>query len=270
MAGMLDGLRFEILTASRSSLGREWRRVDAEPDPFNRIYYIESGAASATHSGKRRKLLPGSLHLIPTNAPVAFACQSRFCVCWTHFRALSQEGFDVAPHLGCALDLELAPGEEAEVAAQFAVLRAACGGSLGGSFRALSALLALFARFLDGVSERDALWRVGSLARFRKAFELMDAAPSAPPSVEALAAELKMAPASFSRLFKRRFGLAPARFLMARRLELSKSLLDDGLALGEIALKLGFSDAFHFSKAFKSRYGSSPSQYRRGLALETP
>lgn len=65
----------------------------------------------------------------------------------------------------------------------------------------------------------------------------------------------------FRRLFLSRFGIAPKRYVLNRRLEQSKAILDNGEfdSIGEVASLTGFEDALHFSKAFKSRYGYPPS-----------
>ena len=48
--------------------------------------------------------------------------------------------------------------------------------------------------------------------------------------------------------------------------ELAQILLSaSNLTVGEIALSLGFSDQFHFSKTFKAAVGLSPTDYRRSL-----
>ena len=39
-------------------------------------------------------------------------------------------------------------------------------------------------------------------------------------------------------------------------------LLSSNLTVGEIAISVGFSDPFHFSKVFKTSVGIAPSEYR--------
>jgi AraC-like DNA-binding protein len=59
----------------------------------------------------------------------------------------------------------------------------------------------------------------------------------------------------------------PADFILGARLERSKDVLSDAAQgmrqIGDIAYRLGFSDAARFSHAFRKRFGTSPSEYRR-------
>ena len=43
--------------------------------------------------------------------------------------------------------------------------------------------------------------------------------------------------------------------------------LADGYSEEEIAARLGFGDALYFSRRFRQKTGSSPSQYRKALVL---
>lgn len=59
----------------------------------------------------------------------------------------------------------------------------------------------------------------------------------------------------------------PAEFILGSRLERSRDVLRDATQsarqIGDIAYRLGFSDATRFSHAFRKRFGASPSEYRR-------
>lgn len=63
------------------------------------------------------------------------------------------------------------------------------------------------------------------------------------------------------RLFKRSFGLTPHQYLIDKRLEKAIELLPN-TPINEIALAVGFSDASSFGKAFKQRYGCTPSAFK--------
>jgi transcriptional regulator GlxA family with amidase domain len=59
--------------------------------------------------------------------------------------------------------------------------------------------------------------------------------------------------------------------VMILRLELALGLLArSNLNVGQIAGRVGFGSAFHFSRRFKRAFGSSPTQMRARLAAGAP
>jgi AraC family transcriptional regulator len=81
-----------------------------------------------------------------------------------------------------------------------------------------------------------------------------------------MAAESGYSRTHFYRMFTAAMGQTPHRYLLQLRLKKAESLLAAGsLSLIDIALACGFSSHAHFSTAFRTRYGLSPSAYRRNL-----
>ncbi|MCK5747494.1 helix-turn-helix domain-containing protein [Oricola sp.] len=68
----------------------------------------------------------------------------------------------------------------------------------------------------------------------------------------------------FARQFKATFGTTPHQYLMDKRIEAARDMLNRaGLSMAEIALKSGFRSDTNFSRAFRTQTGVSPSAYRR-------
>lgn len=67
----------------------------------------------------------------------------------------------------------------------------------------------------------------------------------------------------FRRLFFCRFGTTTKKYVLHRRLERAKAILENGEynSVAEVAMLAGFEDPLYFSKAFRSRYGCPPSQW---------
>jgi AraC-like DNA-binding protein len=81
--------------------------------------------------------------------------------------------------------------------------------------------------------------------------------------MEAFAQMCHRSLSSFKREFRKHYGTSPGRWLLERRLERSASLLQNtGLSVTEIMFECGFEDLSHFSRAFKEKFGLSPSLYR--------
>lgn len=63
--------------------------------------------------------------------------------------------------------------------------------------------------------------------------------------------------------FRRTYGMTPNEFLQELKMREAQTLLTQTAhTLSEIAQSLGYPDLFAFSKAFKKRLGTAPTQYR--------
>lgn len=69
---------------------------------------------------------------------------------------------------------------------------------------------------------------------------------------------------SFKRDFRKQFDEAPGRWLLQKRLDFAAALLrgQRNKQVTEIVFEAGFEDISHFNKAFKNRFGKSPTVYR--------
>lgn len=69
---------------------------------------------------------------------------------------------------------------------------------------------------------------------------------------------------TFKRDFRKYFNQSPGKWLVQKRLEYSAVLLKNpALNVSQVALDCGFEDLSHFSRAFKSKFGTSPANYRK-------
>lgn len=83
-------------------------------------------------------------------------------------------------------------------------------------------------------------------------------------TAEDAASQCHLDVAYLCRLFQRFAHTSPYRFLMKLKMNrAAELLLDRRMLVKEAAVELGFGDAFHFSRAFKSQYGLSPEHFVR-------
>ncbi len=76
---------------------------------------------------------------------------------------------------------------------------------------------------------------------------------------------------AFKREFKSIFDTTPARWLIHKRLEYGKYLLENtDRTVTEVVLDCGFKDASHFSRAFRETYGMTPLQASRRQQYQDP
>lgn len=89
-------------------------------------------------------------------------------------------------------------------------------------------------------------------------------------TVSNIAVSLYITPNYFSRLFKRVTKEGCNEYIVRKRIEKAKSLLDTtSLKIGEIALMVGYRDTNYFSLAFKKHTGKSPTKYREEIFAHT-
>lgn len=82
--------------------------------------------------------------------------------------------------------------------------------------------------------------------------------------LKALAREAGYSPFHFHRLFSRRLGETPAKYVERRRLDRAAYLVVvTEASLIDIGLAVGFGSAETFSRAFRRRFGAPPRDYRR-------
>jgi AraC-like DNA-binding protein len=112
--------------------------------------------------------------------------------------------------------------------------------------------------------------RLRDLARLRQVRDRIDRDYVQPLDVEALARGGHMSTGHLSREFKRVYGESPYSYLMTRRIERAKALLDRGdLSVTEVCFAVGSSSLGTFSTRFTELVGMPPSVYRRQAARAT-
>lgn len=98
----------------------------------------------------------------------------------------------------------------------------------------------------------------------KKACLILSAPSATNMSMKDVAKELGMGYEKFRKLFKQQMTISPANYLMQKRMDLAKTfLITNSKSIKEIALELGFTDAYAFSKQFSKNVGISPSQFRK-------
>jgi AraC family transcriptional regulator len=101
-------------------------------------------------------------------------------------------------------------------------------------------------------------------AQLRKTIDLADAAPPERLSIASLARQLDMGEHRFTRLFRRSTGSTPYQFLLKKRLERARTLLEyTTLSIAELALEAGFGSQSHFTSVFRQYFSITPAAYRR-------
>ena len=83
-------------------------------------------------------------------------------------------------------------------------------------------------------------------------------------SIVQVATQVYLNPVYFGRVFKNTFQMTFKQYLLQRRMEKAKELLEDGkTSIGNICEQVGISNPSYFSHLFKQYTGKLPSEYKK-------
>ncbi len=73
----------------------------------------------------------------------------------------------------------------------------------------------------------------------------------------------------FQKIFQANYSMSPQKYILSKRLSHAKAIIDSGDfdTISEIANSVGYADPLYFSRAFKKKYGFSPSHYIKQVSL---
>lgn len=86
-------------------------------------------------------------------------------------------------------------------------------------------------------------------------------------TVEDLARSARMSRASFAAKFRAAVGQAPLEYLTRLRMDRARSLIREGVAIAEVAERVGYDSAISFTRAFGRVTGKTPGAYKRAWRL---
>jgi AraC family transcriptional regulator len=250
--------------------------VEVPPSTHHSLVLVHrpSEECEVRYEGVKRCVPPpaGSILVIPAGIPVRWRWTGRNDSLHVSLEPglvaqVAAESFDLDPARVAVppLDQLHLPPLQAAMAAVDAELS---GGGAGGSLAAESLANVLVVHLIRHLSapRRHERERDGKIPqrRLRAVVEYIEEHLDAGPTLEQMAAVARLSTYHFARQFKAATGLPPYQYVIARRVERAKQLLQGGgdLALAEVAAHAGFSDQSHFTQHFKRLVGVTPGQFR--------
>ncbi len=104
---------------------------------------------------------------------------------------------------------------------------------------------------------------------FKKARQIMAEHCFENISIDEISAQCQMSSNSLRRLFQKKAGMSPLKYLTELRLKKAVTMLSHSAAsVRQIARKCGFADPSRFCTVFRKRYGSTPEQFRKHYGME--
>ena len=226
--------------------------------PFNTITAIiddgGSDAATIENISTREVLIrrKGDLIFTPVNLPLLIHAKTTLHTLSVHFKYELYPGMDIFDNCR-EWRSEHVPAVVAELERLY---------RLPDPLRSLSSIREFALHYCnehwpENVSDNAAL------RRFRPVLDFVRKGVSARTGVEQLADMMSMRPDAFSREFSAHFRKNPKDFIQDElALKAMTLLARPGISIRDAAARLEFSSPFYFSKFFKRRIGSSPSEYR--------
>ncbi len=80
-------------------------------------------------------------------------------------------------------------------------------------------------------------------------------------TLQQLSSTFNMSERTFSKKFRQYFPQPPIDYVISEKIRYATWLLLNGMNVKSVALELGFTDSYYFTRQFKKRMGCSPSQY---------
>jgi AraC-like DNA-binding protein len=112
---------------------------------------------------------------------------------------------------------------------------------------------------------RSAVGRDRDAEKMQEAMRFLGANVERPLSVEDVARHVANSPSQFAHRFRAVAGVSPMRYLKQLRLQEAQLLLLSGLRVSEVAARVGYESASHFTRDFKTCFRATPGDYAQGF-----
>jgi len=216
------------------------------------------GERVEARQGHLLTFMPGRAHTYGSDR------ENPWDILWVHFHGrLAREFFtQIRRHGGVRVEM----GIDANVYDRWAELVVAqAAGGPGSGIRGDTALCSLLGLILNRLECKalPAPETGGNRLDAQRLLNYIHHHLAEPLDSATLARQAGLSTSHFSRLFKRQFSASPVSYVIQKRIALACSLLTETtMTLHETSLRVGYDDAYYFSRLFKKVTGVCPSLYR--------
>lgn len=245
-----SGFRSKPLHARRTSIG-----------------FIQSGSGCLFLNGKRYPLQAGSFFFLQPSMKIQLMCDSinSMRLHLLHYRdvqlAFTEDGCEAAPSPASLFD-EAQPVRLSSPAVIDSLLM-----KLQQSFKEQGLVgdmkkQSIFYELLLHLHSQQKLPNLTVNESVQQTIAYMEEQYAKTIQMSELPQLAGMTPSSYCRAFKKITGMTPGHYLTRLRMVRAKELMgEQGAALRDIAISVGFQDELYFSRVFKKSEGVSPSVY---------
>ena len=248
-------INLDISEISYGYLDDEWNNENLCA-AFTRVYIPIKGEGQLCFGGRRMRLLPGRIYVVPSGLEFSSECADRLEKIYVHLILTRPDGGDLFSELGEVVELQ---GMERRVERIRALYKEPT----------LEAVLqlktVLYEVLIEALSQHptSAPPLVPYSRTVQMALSYIDAHLSAHLRIDEIAAALFVSSMALQRRFKREVGRPIGRYidesLMTRA---ERVLLESARSIREISEELGYCDQFYFSRCFTAAHGIGPRAFR--------
>lgn len=230
--------------------------------------YCLAGRGGAEVGGKQYALGAGDLIVLPAKKAHRYFADPD--IPWTifWFHITGERAADHAAALGLSLAnpvLHAPATDELQRAFEDVHRHALDGFTDAGMLAVATSFIRMVGMFRLGARSRNEKVR-GSEDRLAQVVDAIQQDLLQPWTVGAMAKSAAMSVAHFSERFKTQTGMSPMAYVIHLRMQRAAALLQWAEApVAEVAARVGYEDAYYFSRLFRSVFGVSPRAYRKHL-----
>lgn len=251
-------MQMEVTSMSYCELDSTWFS-NAAKAPFTRIYIPTAGEGILTCGGETVTMVPGNIYLIPADSDFCFSCPEYLEKIYAHIhipRPDLQDLFQGQTHCAVIPDTNHFADVFVEKSGSKNIEDALL--LKGLLYRIAGDAMAYF--HIPDVSTDYSL-------SIRAAISYIDNHLSAKLTTQQVADGVFLSVHALQKRFHKEVGITLGKYISNRLIALAAYRLYTGKqSAKEISQDLGFCDQFYFSRVFSAYYGTTPSEYRKGIA----
>ncbi len=281
---LLSTLNIDILASDFHHLDKWWNHKNVN-NHFSRLYYITEGNVNVFHHGKKYRLKPHTVHLIPCFSFCNLNCPKEFGHYHISFTSRLKDDIDLFNIISCDYQYEgnsntlkmfkrimkLNKDSKLDMLDPYQQLKGAKTkqkhidiknqysiADILESSGLMRLLLAPFLINMELIPQKEH----SNIERLNKILLFIENNLNKPINLDDLSKSVHLHPTYLSDFFVKETGIRPIQYINQKKIDKAKIMIQfSNKIINEIADDLGFSNIQYFSRIFKQYTGVSPSKY---------
>lgn len=249
----MDKSEIEFVVYGRRKLEGEWYMGSRV---VNRLYFVHGGEGWYIRDGKKHMFRPNCLYFFPSNVNIKLENNLKNPIDHTYF------DFIMCPALIMDGEIEISyeesPVLKSAVEAASELIKR-CGSMQNANDNENHIVESYFRSILYFLDEIHPFKRISD-ERINNAVLYIHKNYDKDISVQTLAADVFMETNHFIKVFKKQMCVSPYQYIKDYRFSVAYTMLKNGVRVGAVSKRTGFSSVSAFSNAYKKKYGIYPGE----------